>query len=206
MNPHRSEPGSPNTPLERWPRPSVVLHWLGAALILGLGIVGFLMTDLPETSSARLDLSRLHTVGGLLLMLLTATRLVVRWRGPRVAPLAVPALHRRGIGVTHSLMYVATFGLGLSGFLMGAQSAWPDYLMEQLAEVPVLGDLAARGIHEALVFALIVLIVLHVGGIVLHELILGPRASRARTALTEASDATGFRRGRVARRMMPWLK
>ena len=83
---------------ERWSNASVALHWLAAALIVGLATAGFVMTDLPADSSGRLLISRMHTLGGATLMLLTVARLVVRRRGPAVTPLPVSELHRRSGG------------------------------------------------------------------------------------------------------------
>ena len=169
---------------ERWSNTSVALHWLAALLIIGMATAGFLMTDLAPDSSGRLLLSRMHTLGGATLMLLTVARIVARRRGPRVAPLPVPELHRRGIGVIHVLLYAVTFAIGASGFLTGARSAWPDYLLGQLTAAPALETLASRGVHEVLVFALLGLVVLHVGGVMLQQL----------------------RQGGVLRRMVPFLK
>lgn len=55
---------------ERWSDASVAVHWLAAALIVGLATAGFVMTGLPADSSGRQLLSRLHTLGGATLMLL----------------------------------------------------------------------------------------------------------------------------------------
>ena len=169
---------------DRWPNASVALHWVGAMLIVGLSAVGFLMTDLAPSSSSRLLLSRMHTLGGATLMLLPIGRLITRRRRARVEPLPASDLHRRGIGVIHGLLYGVTFALGLTGFVTGATSTWPDYLQGALADAPELEALASRQAHEALVFLLLSLVVLHVGGVVVHQL----------------------RRGGVVRRMVPFLK
>ena len=169
---------------ERWSNASVAIHWLAAALIVGLATAGFVMTDLPADSSGRLLISRLHTLGGATLMLLTVARLVVRRRSPPIAPLPLSDLHRRGVGAIHALLYAVTFAIGLSGFVTGATSAWPDYLRGALAEAPELESLASREAHEVLVFALLGLVALHVGGVVLQQV----------------------RRGGIARRMVPFLK
>lgn len=129
-------------------------------------------------------MSRLHTVGGAALMLLTVARLVVRRRGPAVTPLPVSDLHRRGIGVIHALRYGVLFAIGASGFVTGARSAWPDYLQGRLAEAPALEALASREAHEVLVLALIGLVLLHVGGVMVQQL----------------------RAGGALRRMVPFLK
>lgn len=154
---------------ERWSNASVALHWLAAALIVGLATAGFVMAELSADSDGRLLLSQMHTLGGATLMLLTVARLVVRRRGPAVRPLPLSALHRRGVGVIHALLYAVTFAIGASGFVTGARSAWPDYLRGQLAEAPALEALPSREVHEALVFVLLSLVLLHVGGVMLQQ-------------------------------------
>ncbi|MBX3129347.1 MAG: hypothetical protein KF718_21695 [Polyangiaceae bacterium] len=74
--------------------------------------------------------------------------------------------------------------IGATGFVTGARSAWPDYLRGQLAEAPALEALASREAHEVLVFALLGLVLLHVGGVMLQQV----------------------RKGGVLRRMVPFLK
>ena len=169
---------------ERWSTTSVTLHWFGAVFIVGLATAGFVMTDLAADSSGRLLLSRMHTLGGATLMLLTVARLVSRRRGPAVSPLPVSALHRRGIGVIHVLLYAVTFAIGASGVVTGARSAWPDYLRGDLVEAPALAALASREAHEVLVFALLGLVLLHVGGVMVLQV----------------------RTGGVLRRMVPLLR
>jgi|GEM_PF-713688 len=160
---------------ERWSTTTMVLHWASVALIVGLAAAGFVMTDLPPDSSLRLLVSRLHTVSGLTLMLLTVSRVVVRWRGRSHAPLPLPLppLHRRGVSAVHALLYAVIFALGASGFLTGALSTWPGYLRGELAMAPELERLASRQVHEALVFVLLTLVALHVGGVLVQELRFG---------------------------------
>ncbi len=158
---------------ERWGTWSVVLHWASAAIIIGLATAGFVMTAQVQDSSLRLLLSRLHTAFGVTLMLATVLRLVTRLRAPRPAPLPLPALHRRGIAFVHASLYVVLFGLGASGAVTGARSAWPDYLRGALERVPDLEQLASRQVHEALVFTLGALVLLHVGRVLLQEVRVG---------------------------------
>lgn len=169
---------------ERWSGANVTLHWLAAALVVGLAAAGFVMSDLPASSGARLLLARAHTLGGATLMLVTVARLVVRWRSAPMAPLPLSDLHRRGIGAVHALLYLVTFGVGASGFATGASSAWPDYLRGALAEAPELESLPAREAHETLALTLLGLVVLHVGGVLLAQ----------------------ARQGGILRRMLPLAK
>lgn len=153
----------------RWPKAVVVIHWLSAATIVGLAAAGFTLSKLPDDSGARLLLSRLHTLGGFSLMGLTVARLFVRHRGPAPTAIPLPALHRRGVTAVHALLYAVVFGIGASGFATGAQSLWAQYLRGEVARAPSLEHMASREVHEALVFTLLGLVALHVGGVVIHQ-------------------------------------
>jgi len=86
-----------------------------------------------------------------------------RWSNTSVA------LHWLAAALIVGLLYAVTFAVGASGIITGALSAWPDYLRGQLAEAPALEALAPRQAHEALVFALLGLVLLHVGGVMLQQ-------------------------------------
>ncbi len=154
---------------DRWSTKSVALHWSSAAIIVMLGAAGFVMSDLPPESGLRLLLSRLHTVLGVTLMALTVARLVVRRRGEPPAPLPLAPLHRRGAGIVQGLLYATIFALGASGLVTALRSAWPSYVRGELARAPALEHVASRELHESLVFVLLALVALHVGGVVVHE-------------------------------------
>ncbi|MBL9110960.1 MAG: cytochrome b/b6 domain-containing protein [Myxococcales bacterium] len=179
-----SDPLATNGEEARWPRASMIVHAAGAALVIGLAGAGFVMSDAPAGSGARLLLSRLHTLLGAGLMILTVARLVLRARGPKPPPLELLPVHRMGMGFVHVLLYVVTFAIGASGFATGATSAWPDYLGGRLPEAPDLHALVPRQAHEALVFALLGLVFAHVAGVMIHQV----------------------RKGGVLGRMIPFLK
>ena len=124
-------------------------------------------------------------------MALTALRLVTRWRGPSPDPLPLPPLHRRGIDLVHKLIYVVVFALGASGVITAARSTWPEYIRGAIARAPELEHVASREVHEALVFALVALIALHVGGVVVQEL----RGGGALRRMLPRSGASGAGNG-----------
>lgn len=155
---------------ERWSKQMVALHWLSAALVVGLVVVGFFMVDLPADAPLRRVLGRAHSLGGLTLGLLTLTRLLVSRLGVRPAPLALPTLHRRGIAWVHGLIYVALFGMSASGLGTALGSDWPAYLGGDLGAAPQLGALLSRQVHGALVLGVVLLVVAHVGGVVVQQL------------------------------------
>lgn len=158
---------------KQWGKWSIALHWASAAIIIGLATAGFVMADLAPESSLRLLLSRLHTAFGLTLMLVTVIRLVTRLRAAPLEPMAMAPLHRRGVALVHGSLYAVLFGLGASGATTGALSAWPDYLRGSLERAPELEQLASREVHESLVWALGVLVFLHVAGVMIQEVRVG---------------------------------
>ena len=91
----------------------------------------------------------------------------------------------------HALRYVVTFAIGASGFITGARGAWPDYLRGQLAEAPALEALASREAHEVLVFVLLGLVLLHVGGVMLQQVRTGGVLRRMVPFLGRASPSPG---------------
>lgn len=153
---------------ERWSRPSRVLHWAAAIMVVVMLIAGFVMTGLPADSSSRLTLSQLHTRLGLFLMAVMVARLVVRLRS-KPAPLPLPPLHRRGVAIIHGLLYAVVFGLGASAIMTIVRSDWPDYLHGEVATTPTLDHLTSRTMHGALGVVLIALVVLHVGGVIVQQ-------------------------------------
>jgi cytochrome b561 len=107
-----------------------------------------------------------------------------------VKPLPVSKLHRRGIGAIHASLYAVTFAIGASGAVTGALSAWPSYLRGQLAEAPALKELASREAHEVLVFLLLGLVLLHVGGVMVQQVKSGAILGRMVPFLGGSSQAS----------------
>lgn len=152
-----------------WPSPTVALHWLSAALLVGLVGAGFLLSELPRDSGTRLLLARAHTLGGLTLVVLTTLRLITRLRGLSPSPLPLPDLHRLGVRLVHGLLYAVLFGIGASGVATALTTSWPSYIRGEASLAPVLAEVASRQAHELGVFALGALVLLHVGGVLVQQ-------------------------------------
>ncbi|MBE2248648.1 MAG: cytochrome b/b6 domain-containing protein [Myxococcus sp.] len=154
---------------ERWSTPLIALHWLSAALLVGLVVVGFVMVDLPADTALRRGLGRAHSLTGVALGLLTLVRLVVRLRGPSPAPLPLAPLHRRGASFIQGLLYVGLFGMAATGVATAYRSNWHGYL-EGAEPSPVFDGLRSRQVHEGLVAGLLVLVGAHVIGALVQQL------------------------------------
>ncbi len=160
----------------RYSTPAIVLHWLAALLIFVAFPLGVYMHELP-LSPGKLKLYSYHKWIGITLLMLAALR--VTWRlthTPPPLPADMAAWQRRASAIVHGLLYVLMIAIPLSGWLMssakGFQTVWfgvlplPD-LVEKNRE---LGDLLA-GVHQALNFTLLALVIMHVGAALQHHFI-----------------------------------
>lgn len=168
---------------DRWSKTLIALHWLSAALLVGLVVAGFVMVDLPADAPLRRLLGRAHSLGGLTLGILTMVRFLVRMTGKSPAPLPLAPLHRKGVSFVHGLLYVALFGMGASGVGTALGSTWPSYVSGD-SPVPDLSGLLSRQVHGALVIGLLLLVGAHVVGVLVQQL----------------------RQGGALRRMLPFLR
>ena len=162
-----------NTAL-RYSPPAIVLHWLLALLIFVTFPLGVYMHELP-LSPDKLKLYSYHKWIGITILLLASLR--VMWRvthTPPPLPDDMARWQRRASQVVHGLLYVLILAIPLSGWLMssakGFQTVWfgvlplPDLIGKDKA----LGDLLA-GVHQALNFTLLALVILHVGAALKHH-------------------------------------
>lgn len=157
------------------------LHWLMAALVLGLLALGFTMTlgsfDLPTSFS----LYQWHKWIGLGVLALWLPRVLARLSS--LAPAPPPGWQGRAAGAVHLALYALLLMMPLSGWL--ATSASPLHL-PLMVPVPFLGlarlpdliapDPAAYAVlstaHQVFAFALLGLIALHVGAALHHALVM----------------------------------
>jgi len=160
----------------RYTTPAIALHWLVALLIFVGFPLGVYMHELP-LSPTKLQLYSYHKWIGITVLLLAAIR--VNWRmthTPPPLPPGMAAWQRHASSAVHGLLYLLMIAIPVSGWLMssakGFQTVWfgvlplPD-LVDKNRE---LGDLLA-GVHQALNFTLLGLVILHVGAALQHHFI-----------------------------------
>lgn len=168
------------------------LHWLSAAMVLTIGVLGVWITRFePAEEAFKLRLYNLHESLGVVLFGVTVARLAWRWRvGTPVLPAGVPAvpagaptvpagmsaLARVMAGAVHGLMYAVLLVQPVVGFL--ATNAWgfPLVLFGVLAmPVPVGTDVglaeALSAVHQGLAVMLGLLLAAHLGGVLMHALV-----------------------------------
>ena len=164
--------------ISAWGWPSVVLHWLGAAIIFVLLVHGWWMTHLaPGPGPARLANFTWHGALGYDFLVLLVVRLVWRWLNP------VPALpgdlkrwERYAAHVGHAGLYVMMFAATLVGWALAGTMRTP--LQKDLFgfTVPLIYTSHDRAIHETLedthrilAYLLAALVVVHILGALRHH-------------------------------------
>lgn len=162
---------SPATP--RYTATAIALHWVLALAILGSLAVGQTMADMP-LSPLRLKLYNWHKWAGIVILSLSALRLLWRLshRPPQDVPM--PAWQRRAAHATHVLMYTLFFAVPLMGWAYSSAAGFPVVLFGvlPLPDFVAANEALAETLkpwHGWLAYTLGALIVLHVGAALKHH-------------------------------------
>lgn len=156
----------------RYGATAIALHWVIALLLVGMASVGWYMMSIEDDPGAA-RLFDLHKSVGLIVAGLVALRIV--WRlghPPSPLPTSVPDWQFRLSAITHGAMYLLLVLIPVAGYL-GASFSEEGVQWLGLA-TPVWAtanhDRAEQlfGLHSALVWALVVLLVVHVAGALKH--------------------------------------
>jgi len=154
----------------RYTRPAMLLHWLMAVFIGWLFWLGWTMTELPK-GAERSAAYGLHKSLGLLVLALVVVRLV--WRHRHQPPAAAGhGWQERLAGAVHAGLYLFMLLAPLAGYLA---SAFTPYATRFFGlELPRLGaadaglNAAFKQVHVVVVWGGAALLVLHLGGALLH--------------------------------------
>ncbi len=156
----------------------VALHWVLAILITAALVLGaFVMVKIPNNEPMKFEALRSHMGGGILILFLMLTRLVVRTRTVHPVPATTgkPALDMLA-RISHRLFYPAVMAMAGTGLIMGLQAGLPSALFGGHGALPAdFWVFPLRTVHYVLSRVLMVLIALHVAGALYHTLILRDR-------------------------------
>lgn len=156
---------------------SIAMHWLVAVAVFSLFGLGLWMVGLDYYSSWYRTAPDLHKSIGILLFVLMLARVV--WRlvsPPPPAPDSHGALTRLASRAGHAFLYLALFGVMLSGYLISTADG-RGIAVFGLVEVPATltgipdqADIAGL-VHEYLAWALVIFAGLHALAALKHHFI-----------------------------------
>jgi cytochrome b561 len=173
--------------MSRYSRVAIVLHWTMAILIIGLFFVGLWMHEaihVKETKAAAFSAYQWHKSFGLTVLVLTFLRLAWRFgHRPPPLPSGMKPWEAGVAKLTHWIFYALMLAVPLSGWAMVSASPfglptivfglfeWPH--LPQFAEMANkdAAEEALKEAHELLAFAMMGLVILHIGAALKHHLI-----------------------------------
>lgn len=129
-------PNDTMRPPARYDAGTIALHWLTAALVLGLWLVGTFLEDLVPKGALRSGIWSAHFDLGFIVTGLVVALLAWRRAGGRDLPVEDPGLLHRLAKATHAALYVLLLvivSLGIANAFMRGVSLGPFRL-------PQLGD------------------------------------------------------------------
>jgi cytochrome b561 len=181
------------------------VHWLVAALAVGVVVLGWAMLSAPENTPTRELLLLWHRSLGLVILAAMLFRLAWRWRHPppplprTVAPLA--AMLARA---THFSLYAILIAMPVAGYVNAAAAGHAVSLFGVVSLPPLLSEngrlsQAANASHLAGQYLIYLFVALHVAGALYHAVIrrdgVIERMLPWQRAMRAASATTSVRRG-----------
>jgi cytochrome b561 len=151
-----------------------LLHWLVAVLVLVVfpfgAVIKFVKDDVKLTFFA------IHESLGFLILWLMLLRILIRWLAPPPPEPPMPAIFTRTAAVVHAGLYLVLVLQPLFGFLTTNAYGFPLKLFGVIDVWSPIGknDTLApifKSVHIGLGWALLVLFLLHIGGVVFHHVI-----------------------------------
>ncbi len=161
------------------------LHWLTAAAVLCLIVIGLVMTALPPGTSLQFRLFQWHKSLGITVLLMTLPRLA--WRlahRPPALPVDMPRWEAALAKAMHLALYALLLGLPLEGWAVVSASPlniptvlfgvvpWPA--LPGLGSLPNKAaiDAVLKTAHDIAGWSIATLLVLHVAAALRHHLVL----------------------------------
>ncbi|MDY7538837.1 cytochrome b [Undibacterium sp. RTI2.1] len=162
--------------MQRYSRPSILLHWLVAILIIAAFILGNVMADM-SFSPTKLKYFSWHKWLGVTILGLVATRLLTRLFSTVPAyPDSMPGWQKKSASALHGLLYILMFAIPLSGYFYTSAAGYPVVYLGLIQLPTIIGPNAElkpilKDLHEILTKILFVVFCLHVAAAFKHLII-----------------------------------
>ena len=149
-----------------------VFHWLIVALLLVQYAIGWLMPDIHRGDKPGAAMT-FHISFGILILMLIVLRFARRLTHPVAPESSLPRWQRLSSEAVHWLLYVLVLAATLTGWLFASFRGWTIALfflapMPMLASDNAAAGKAIDGLHQAMGWALLVLIGIHVASALAH--------------------------------------
>ena len=152
-----------------------LFHWLILALLIVQYLIGWLMPDLHRGMQPGVPMT-LHLSLGLSILVLITLRLLWRLTHPVAPDSSLTRWQRVGSEAVHWLLYLLVLATTITGWLFASFRGWSAsffYLcpLPMLASDNAAAGRAIDGLHQAMEWALLVLVGLHVLTALMHRFV-----------------------------------
>jgi len=149
-----------------------LFHWLVVALLLVQYPIGWLMPDIHRNMKPGAAMT-FHVSFGILILLLIVVRLAWRLARPVAPESSLPSWQRRSSEAVHWLLYALILATTITGWVFASFRGWSMsffYLvpMPMLAPENAAAGKVIDGLHQAMEWALLVVIGLHLAAALAH--------------------------------------
>ena len=156
--------------VEKYSNRSIWIHWVSAILIFLTIPTGLAMSE-TEATAMRLFLYKIHFVIGALVFLLALFHIYVYFKDERPPKIDTGNKFRNKlVNILHRILTILIIVLTITGVVsLFPTTIWSSTINNDYQSLPILYDSIFVTIHHIQGLIFIALIVLHVGGIVLHR-------------------------------------
>lgn len=152
--------------------PAKIFHWLIVALLAAQYPIGWFMPDIHPGMSPGAAMT-FHLSIGLAILALTALRLLWRLTHPVAPESSLPGWQRLSSEAVHWLLYALVLATTISGWLFASFRGWSIsffYLvpMPMLASGNAAAGRAIDGVHQAMEWALLITVAVHIAAALVH--------------------------------------
>jgi cytochrome b561 len=165
------------TPVARYSTVAMLLHWIVAALCVWGFALGWIMTDIPGITPAKLRYFSWHKWIGVTVLVLVLVRLL--WRAAHPAPAPPAAMHgweRLAAHVGHAALYLLMLAIPVTGYLYSSAAGVQVVYLGLLPLPTLIGPddtlkVVLKAIHIALNYVLLAAVGVHLLAVIKHELL-----------------------------------
>jgi cytochrome b561 len=149
-----------------------VFHWLIVVFLIAQYLIGWLMPDLHRDMKPGAAMT-FHASIGMTILILIVSRLAWRMTHPVAPESSLAPWQRLTSEAVHWLLYALVLATTITGWLFASFRGWSMSLFF-LAPMPMLGSdnpaagKVIDGLHQAMEWALLVMVGLHVAAALVH--------------------------------------
>jgi cytochrome b561 len=158
--------------IKKYPKAIIIIHWLTVVLLILVFYRGTLLENLDLTE-ANINTFRAHAIPGMLILILTLIRLLVKNKKKTSFPDEIEyysPLHKTAVNIVNKLIYILLILTPLVGFVMIFKTGALSYDIGGAFPENAHFNETLEILHKVFVFSLVGLVIFHVFGVIVYRI------------------------------------